>query len=66
LKISIIGTLFDASGYAQALRSIAFGLLDKVYNVRIIPRDWSQLECGLPDSQKQLLSICWKQCSAGR
>ncbi|MCM3675179.1 hypothetical protein M3699_15145 [Peribacillus simplex] len=46
MKISIIGPSFDAWGYAQALRSIAFGLLDKGYTVRIIPRDWSQLECG--------------------
>ncbi|WP_078412219.1 glycosyltransferase family 4 protein [Priestia abyssalis] len=62
MKISIIGPTFDASGYAQALRSIAFGLLDKGFTIRIIPQDWSQLGCDLPALQKmRLQKLCGKE-----
>jgi glycosyltransferase involved in cell wall biosynthesis len=59
LKLTIIGPTFDASGYAQALRSIVFGLLEKGGTIRVIPRDWSQLDCDLPEHQKnRLLDLC--------
>ncbi|MGE7906609.1 glycosyltransferase family 4 protein [Peribacillus sp. NPDC094092] len=62
MEISIIGPTFDASGYAQALRTIVFGLKDLGFMIRIIPKDWSQLNAGLSPSQiKQLQEMSGSQ-----
>lgn len=59
MKLTFICPAFDASGYAEAARSIIFGLLDRGYPIRVLPRDWSQLDAGLPSPQKQkLLALC--------
>ncbi|MFC4765813.1 glycosyltransferase [Effusibacillus consociatus] len=59
MKLTLMGPVFDASGYAEAARSIIFGLADRGYTLRVIPRDWSQLDAGLPFLQKQkLIELC--------
>lgn len=58
MKLTFLGPTFDASGYAEAARSIIFGLLDQGHSIRVIPRDWSQLDAGLPSAQKEKLLAC--------
>lgn len=59
MKLTVICPAFDASGYAEAARSIIFGLMDQGCMIRVIPKDWSQLNAGLPLQQKErLLSVC--------
>lgn len=55
MSLTFMGPTFDASGYAEALRSILFDLLQLKYQIRVIPRDWSQLDAGLPFAKKQEL-----------
>jgi glycosyltransferase involved in cell wall biosynthesis len=59
MKLTLRCPVFDASGYAEAARSIIFGLLQQGNAVRVLPRDWSQLDAGLPFAQKQkLMELC--------
>lgn len=58
-QLTFFCSLFDASGYAEAARSIILALLEEGYNIRVIPKDGSQLDAGLPTLQKQkLLKLC--------
>ncbi|GAX91976.1 glycosyltransferase family 4 protein [Effusibacillus lacus] len=59
MKLTFKCPVFDASGYAEAARNLIFGLLERGYLIRILPRDWSQLDSGLPPVQKKkLLDLC--------
>ncbi|MEJ8545141.1 glycosyltransferase family 4 protein [Brevibacillus borstelensis] len=59
MNLTFLCPTFDASGYAEAARSIIFGLLEHGNNIRIIPKDWSQLDAGLPSDQKRkLVDLC--------
>lgn len=59
MNVTILSPTFDASGYAEAARSIIFGLSQEGYSVRVIAKDWSQLNAGLSLSKKQgLLELC--------
>ncbi|WP_372660607.1 glycosyltransferase [Cohnella sp.] len=58
-QLSFFCPLFDASGYAEAARSIILALLERGYEIRVIPKDGNQLDAGLPALQKQkLLKLC--------
>lgn len=56
MHVTIIGPMFDGSGYAEAARSIIFALLRSQFMIRAIPRDWSQLDAGLPAEIRNMLS----------
>ncbi|TFE27181.1 glycosyltransferase [Cohnella luojiensis] len=58
-QLTVFCPLFDASGYAEAARSIIFALIADGYEIRVIPKDGNKLDAGLPALQKQkLLQLC--------
>ncbi|MDN4523634.1 glycosyltransferase [Fictibacillus fluitans] len=59
MNVTIVGPTFDASGYAQTLRTIALGLHKQGKTVRVIPRDWSKLDSGISGEERlNLIKIC--------
>ncbi len=47
MRLTIAGPFFDASGYAQANRSLATGLFRSAVDVRILPMDGNRAQAGL-------------------
>ncbi|WP_135548951.1 glycosyltransferase [Paenibacillus cymbidii] len=59
MQLSLICPIFDASGYAEAARTLVLGFLDQGHEIRIIPKDWSQADSGLPPAVEQRLrAVC--------
>lgn len=59
MKLTFICPTFDASGYAEAARSMILGFYELGVSIRILPKDWSQLDAELPVRLKQkLFGLC--------
>lgn len=59
MKLTVTAPVYDTSGYAEASRTIVWGLLSRGCQIRILPRRWGILDANLPEPQRRALdALC--------